>query len=184
MRARQLSIGFIGNASKSIWYDKTRINELEKFLRENEDNYLLFYNYTPELCEIFEVCEKLGYNIDVYCGEIKSLTFYERYSKMNPSEKLTNKKNIIIANFASGSTGLNWQEYNKCILFSTPVYKDYAQGHKRIHRVGQTADKVIYYCFYQRNWLDMNMRKALIGAIDYNEDMFQADLERVNSLKE
>lgn len=183
MRARQLSTGFIGNASKSIWYDKTRINKLEKFLGENEDNYLLFYNYTPELCEIFEICEKLGYNIDVYCGEIKSLTFYERYSKMNASEKLTNKKNIIIANFASGSTGLNWQEYNKCILFSTPVYKDYAQGHKRIHRVGQTADKVIYYCFYQQNWLDSNMRKALDGTIEYNEDLFAADLARVNELQ-
>nr|DAF50574.1 MAG TPA: Chromatin remodeling complex ATPase [Phage sp. ctqZP6] len=183
MRARQLSTGFIGNASKAIWYDRSRLDALEKFLSENEDNYLLFYNYTPELCEIFEICEKLDYNIDVYCGEIKSLMFYERYAKMSDAEKLTNKKNIIIANFASGSTGLNWQEYNKCILFSTPVYKDYAQGHKRVHRLGQKADKVLYYCFFQRNWLDMNMRKALDGTIEYNEDMFQADLARVNELK-
>lgn len=184
LRARQLSVGFIGNATKSIWYDRSRLDALEKFLSENEDNYLLFYNYTPELCEIFEICEKLGYNIDVYCGEVKSLHFYEQYTKMSDAEKLTNKKNIIIANFASGSTGLNWQEYNKCILFSTPVYKDYAQGHKRIHRLGQKASKVLYYCFFQRNWLDTNMRKALDGTIEYNEDMFQADLNRVNELKD
>ena len=184
LRARQLSVGFIGNATKSIWYDRSRLDALEKFLSENEDNYLLFYNYTPELCEIFEICEKLGYNIDVYCGEVKSLHFYEQYAKMSDAEKLTNKKNIIIANFASGSTGLNWQEYNKCILFSTPVYKDYAQGHKRIHRLGQKASKVLYYCFFQRNWLDINMRKALDGTIEYNEDMFQADLNRVNELKD
>lgn len=184
LRARQLSTGFIGNASKAIWYDRARLNALEKFLSENEDNYLLFYNYTPELIEIFDICERLGYNIDVYCGEIKSLTFYDRYTSQDAATRLTNTKNIIIANFASGSTGLNWQEYNKCILFSTPVFKDYAQGHKRVHRLGQKADRVLYYCFYQRNWLDVNMRKALDGSIEYNEDLFQADLDRINSLKE
>lgn len=184
LRARQLSTGFIGNASKAIWYDRARLNALEKFLSENEDNYLLFYNYTPELIEIFDICERLGYNIDVYCGEIKSLTFYDRYTSQDAATRLTNTKNIIIANFASGSTGLNWQEYNKCILFSTPVFKDYAQGHKRVHRLGQKADRVLYYCFYQRNWLDANMRKALDGSIEYNEDLFQADLDRINSLKE
>lgn len=182
LRARQLSVGFVGNSSKSIWYDRRRLSALERFLSENEDNYLLFYNYTPELYEIFDICEKLGYNIDVYCGEIKSLAFYERFAKMSESEKLVNKKNIILANFASGSTGINWQEYNKCIIFSTPVYKDYAQGHKRVHRLGQKANNVIYYCFYQNNWLDLRMRESLNGTIEYNEDMFQADLQRVNDL--
>lgn len=182
LRARQLSVGFIGNATNSIWYDKSRLNDLENFLKENEDNYLLFYNYTPELYEIFDICLRLDYNIDVYCGELKSLTFYEKYVKMSDGEKLINKKNIIIANFASGSTGINWQEYNKCILFSTPVYRDFAQGHKRIHRLGQKADKVLYYCFYQNNWLDRSMRDALDGTIEYNEDMFLSDLNRVNAL--
>lgn len=180
LRARQLSVGFVGNANTFIWYDKSRLNDLEKFLQENEDNYLLFYNYTPELYAIFDVCTKLEYNIDVYCGEIKSLTFYEKYSKMSEDEKLTNKKNIIIANFASGSTGINWQEYNKCIIFSTPLYKDFAQGHKRIHRLGQKSNKVLYYCFHQKNWLDYSMRQALDGTIEYNEDMFLSDLNRVN----
>lgn len=183
LRARQISIGFVGNASKAIWYDKSRLKALEKFLLENEDNYLLFYNYTPELVELYEICEKLGYNIDIYCGEIKSLMFYETYSKASDSDKLCNRKNIILANFASGSTGLNWQEYNKCIMFSIPLFKDYAQGHKRVHRLGQKADKVLYYCFYQQNWLDTNMRKALDGSIEYNEELFAADFERVNSLQ-
>ena len=43
LRARQLSIGFQGNAEESVWYDKRRLQLLEKFLSENEDNYLLFY---------------------------------------------------------------------------------------------------------------------------------------------
>lgn len=181
LRARQLSIGFQGNANKYEWYDRRRLNELEEFLDQNPDNYVLFYNYTPELFEIFSICEKLGYNIDVYCGELKSLYFYDKYKEQSKSEKFNNKKNLIISNFVSGSTGKNWQEYNKCIIFSTPVYKDWAQGIKRIHRLGQ-KNTVFYYNFFQYNFVDSNMKKALDENTDYNLEMFQSDLEANKAL--
>lgn len=181
MRARQLSIGFNGNAESCVWYDRSRLEELKRFLEQNEENYLLFYNYTPEMLELYDICEELGYNIDVYCGEVKSLTFYERYRKMSDADKLVNKKNIILANFASGSTGLNWQEYNHCIIFSCPTFRDYAQGIKRIHRLGQTKT-TFYHVFYQKNWLDKGMNDALAQAKEYDEKMFASDLARVNLL--
>jgi len=177
LRARQLSIGFNGNAEKSKWFDRTRLNDLEEFLKNNEDNYLLFYNYTPELLEIYDICDKLGYNIDVYCGEMKSLVFYEKYCSQTEEQQLTNKRNIILANFASGSTGINWQKYNKCIIFSMPLYKDYEQGIKRIHRIGQ-KNTVVYHIFMQNNWLDKSMKKALDDKIQYSNDMFENDLKK------
>lgn len=183
MRARQLAIGFNGNAETYHWFDKTRLESLKKFLSENEDNYLLFYNYTPEMFELYDICEELGYNIDVYCGEIKSLHFYNEFTKLSDSQKLTTKKNIILANFASGSTGLNWQEYNKCIIFSCPVYRDWAQGIKRIHRLGQKRT-VFYYIFSQDNWLDNAMNASLQQNIEYSSDMFESDLKRVQELLE
>lgn len=182
LRARQLSIGFQGNAEDYTWYDKRRIEQVKQFLETNEDNYLIFYNYTPELFELYQVCEDLDYNIDVYCGECKSLVFYEKYAKLKPEEKLTaKKKNVILANFASGSTGMNWQAYNKCIIFSIPLYKDYEQGIKRIHRTGQ-KETTIYHIFSQQNWLDKNMRAALDKSIQYSNDMFEADLRRVQEM--
>lgn len=183
LRSRQLSTGFIGNAEDSIWYDWRRVLQLKEFLKENPDNYLLFYNYTPELLMLYNICEELGYNIDVYCGEMKSLVFYEKYSKQSAEQRLSNTKNIILANFASGSTGLNWQNYNKCIIFSLPLYKDWAQGIKRIHRVGQTQT-TIYHVFYQNNFLDKGMYKALKEQIDYNKEMFESDLLRAQSFIE
>ena len=180
-RARELSIGFIGNEQESIWYDRSRLDRLKEFLSEHEDNYLLFYNFTPELLELYSICEELEYNIDVYCGITKSLVFYEKYANQSAEERLTNKKNIILANFASGSTGLNWQLYNKCIIFSLPLYKDWAQGIKRIHRTGQ-KNTVFYHIFYQNNWLDRGMKKALEEGIDYSNDMFESDLERVKEI--
>lgn len=181
MRARQLSIGFNGNAEESKWYNNARLNELKDFLANNEDNYVLFYNYTPELLGLYEICEELKYNVDVYCGEIKSLNFYDIYSKQDEDKRVTNKKNIILANFASGSEGKNWQAYNKCILFSIPVYKDWAQSLKRVHRTGQTKT-VFYHIFYQDNWLDREMYKSLRQQINYSQKMFESDLNRVEKI--
>ena len=181
LRARQLSIGFQGNAEKFEWYDERRYKEIERFLTENNDNYLIFYNYTPELYKLYDICENIGYNIDVYCGEVKSLHFYNAYQQLSDADKLVNKKNVILANFASGSTGMNWQEYDKCIICSIPLYKDYEQGIKRIHRTGQKYD-CIYHVFYQKNWLDESMMKALDGSIQYSNDMFESDLQRVQEI--
>lgn len=177
LRARQLSIGFQGNSSESVWFDKRRIDRLHSFLQANEDNYLIFYNYTPELLELYQVCDKLGYNIDVYCGEVKSLHFYETYRSQTESEKLVNNKNVIIANFASGSTGMNWQHYSKCIIFSIPLYKDYEQAIKRIHRTGQ-KETTVYHWFIQSNWLDISMRESLIEGTEYSEKMFEEVLSK------
>lgn len=181
MRARQMSIGFQGNAEKSKWYDTKRLEELKRLLEQNENNYLIFYNYTPEMLQIYDICEELGYNIDIYCGEIKSLQFYEQYANQSFSGKTQNTKNVIIANYASGSTGMNWQEYHNCILFSLPLYKDYSQGIKRIHRSGQKFD-CIYHMFYQDNWLDRGLLDSLNKSIDYNEKMFETDLKRVQEI--
>lgn len=183
LRTRQLSIGFQGNSEKYEWFDRRRLDELKKFLQTNEDNYLLFYNYTPELLEIYQICEELGYNIDVYCGECKSLFFYNKYEKQTETERLTNKKNIILANFASGSTGLNWQAYSQCILFSIPLYKDYEQGIKRINRIGQ-KETTVYHVFYQNNWLDKSMIKALQEQVEYSNEMFKYEFEKIKMFLE
>ena len=183
LRARQLSIGFQGNAEESIWYDHRRLNELRTLLEEQPDNYLIFYNFTPELLEIYNICEQLGYNIDVYSGDIKSTIFYDIYANQSPAKQVTNKKNVLIANFASGSTGMNWQAYNSCIIFSIPLFKDYEQGIARIHRLGQTR-VTIYHIFYQKNWLDEKMLKALETQTTYSNDMFESDLKRVQNVLE
>ena len=183
MRARQISIGFQGNAEGYVWFDNTRLNQLKQFLEDHEDNYLLFYNYTPELYEIERVCRELGYNVDIYSGEIKSLEFYNTYANQTPAEQLINKKNIILANFVSGSTGMNWQEYNKCIIFSKPPFRDWEQGLKRIHRAGQKST-CIYHLFYQENWLEKGMQETLDNGGEYNDEMFMADLKRNNEILE
>lgn len=181
LRARQLSIGFQGNESNDRWFDERRLEQLKKFLSENPNNYVLFYNFTSELTRLYDICEELGYNIDVYCGPVKSTYFYERYKEQKLEERLVNNKNIILSNFSSGSTGKNWQEYNNMIIFSLPVYKDWEQGLKRIHRLGQ-QHTTFYHIFYQDNWLDRSMLQSLKDCTDYSVKMFESDLNRVSRM--
>lgn len=175
LRARQLSIGFQGNAEDATWYDKSRLDAIKTFLENNPDNYVLFYNYVPEFLELFDICVELGYNVDVYNGEIKSLSNYERYEKLSPDAKTGDTKNIILSNFASGSTGMNWQEYSNCIIASLPTYKHWAQGLKRVHRSG-SRETVNYYVFKSDNWLDSGMWQSLMSGEEYSEAMFNKAL--------
>lgn len=175
LRARQLSIGFQGNAEDATWYDKSRLDAIKTFLENNPDNYVLFYNYVPEFLELFDICVELGYNVDVYNGEIKSLSNYERYEKLSPDAKTGDTKNIILSNFASGSTGMNWQEYSNCIIASLPTYKHWAQGLKRVHRSG-SRETVNYYVFKSDNWLDSGMWQSLMNGEEYSEAMFNKAL--------
>ena len=183
LRARELSIGFQGSSSDYEWFDEERLRSIHSFLEMNKNNYIIFYNYTPELIQLFNICDKLGYNIDIFCGEIKSLDFYNEYANQTEQQRLTNVGNVILANFASGSTGMNWQLYSKVIIASIPLYKDYAQAIKRVHRPGQ-KDTVFYHLFYQKNWLDLSMMKALKEQKQYSQDMYMADLERINNIME
>lgn len=175
LRARQLSIGFQGNAESALWFDNSRMEQIKTFLEDNPNNYVIFYNYTPEFYALFDIVDRLGYRIDVYNGEIKSLYFYDRYANQSEEEQCINKHNVILANFASGSTGMNWQLYSKCIIASLPPYKDWAQGLKRLHRVGQTSN-VEYHIFRSTNWLDDGMWSALMQNVEYTEEMFEKSL--------
>lgn len=176
MRTRQLSIGFQGNENEARWFNKTRLNEVKRLLEQNEDNYVLFYNFTPEFIELYEICEELNYKIDVFNGNIKSLFYYDEYSKLSEGQKLVNKKRIILSNFVSGSTGNNWQLYNKCIIFSLPTFNTYGQALKRIHRIGQ-KNSCIYHIFRQDNYIDDKMWEALQKGIDYDGKLFLNDIK-------
>ena len=76
---------------------------------------------------------------------------------------------------------MNWQLYNQCIVFSLPLYKDWAQGLKRIHRIGQ-QNTVVYHIFIQQNWLDYSMSQALKTQTQYSQEMFEADSKRIEEL--
>ncbi len=100
LRARQLSVGFQSDDTKTTWYSLDRINRISQFLVDHEDNYVIFYNYYAEFYALYDMLESIGYNVDVYNGAIKSLYFYEKYAAQDEVQRISNKRNVILANFA------------------------------------------------------------------------------------
>lgn len=89
---------------------------------------------------------------------------------------------MIIANYFSASTGNNWQEYDKTILFSLATYGYHVQALKRNHRIG-TKNTITYYLFLQDNYLDKSMWDSIQKRQIYNTEIFIKTTKEFNKLK-
>ncbi|UKS54235.1 SNF2-related protein [Mycoplasma feriruminatoris] len=182
LRTRQISIGFQGNSKDYHWFDYSRLNKLEQLLTNKIDNYIIFYNYDPEFDEIYKICKKLDYKIDIWNGNKKDITNYLEYLNLDETKKTTSKKRVIISNYFSGATGNNWQEYEKTILFSLAVYGYHEQALKRNHRIG-AKNTITYYLFLQNNYLDNSMWESIKKRQNYNKQIFKKDTKEFDKLK-
>lgn len=168
LRLRQLASGFMGNADESNFYSTWKLEKLTEILEDSEDNYVLFYNYTPELFMIMSVAEDLGYKYDIYNGSVKDLTYFY-------DEKIKTKK-LILANIASGSTGLNLQTYKNAIFYSLPdVWAEFEQGVGRIERTGQKSPYVDVYVIMTLDTVEGRIWDSLMKGKDYTDKMFERD---------
>jgi len=168
LRLRQLASGFMGNADESKYYSTWKLDKLQEILEDSEDNYVIFYNYTPELFMLMSIAEDLGYVYDVYNGSIKDLSYFY-------SDKIKNKK-LILANIASGSTGLNLQAYKNAIFYSLPdVWSDFEQGVGRIERTGQESPFVDVYVLMAIDTVEGRIWDSLMKGKDYTDKMFERD---------
>lgn len=171
MRGREASIGFgVDSGDVCEWLDRSRLDAFKRLLSEHPGNYAVFCNFNAELIELYDICESLGYKADVWCGRIKTMAHYDAWKEGDP------ERNAVICNFASGSTGLNLQKYHHAVFFSLPVYRDWAQAIKRIHRIGQSHPAVCHV-FMADNWLERGMRKAIGERKDYDERLFEEGMK-------
>jgi SNF2 family DNA or RNA helicase len=129
---------FKGDESEEIldydFKDYSRVNllleELEKIDLEN-NKVIIFHRYKSDLEMI---AEKLK-NYAVLNG---NLTENKKQHNLN---FFKNDCNILIANIASGSFGLNLQEANYIIYFNNTFdYSKRIQSEDRIYRIGQTKN--------------------------------------------
>ena len=117
---------------------------------------------------LMSIAEDLGYVYDVYNGSIKDLSYFY-------SDKIKNKK-LILANIASGSTGLNLQAYKNAIFYSLPdVWSDFEQGVGRIERTGQESPFVDVYVLMAIDTVEGRIWDSLMKGKDYTDKMFERD---------
>ena len=95
-----------------------------------ENKLVIWYRYNTDL-KLIEL--KLKQEFVVFNGLLKEKEKIENLKKFR-----FGKINILIANIASGSTGLNLQEANYMIYYNNTFdYAKRVQSEDRIHRIGQ-----------------------------------------------
>jgi SNF2 family DNA or RNA helicase len=141
-------------ANVSTWSKTEYIKEL---VEDISGNIIIFYNYNSELEEIKKV--------------LKNKTVFEcnGYSKNYPKEPewKTTKNSITLANYKSGSEGIEFTYADKIIFFSPPEsYTDYYQAIGRVHRLGQ-GKKVTIYKLNTHETIEESIYKSLENKEDF-----------------
>lgn len=178
LRLRQLASGYMGNADDHDYYNDNKQVYFQQLIENNEDDYVVFYNYTPELWLLVLAAEEANYAVDIYNGFIKDLTYHNMSDKewLKLKSKKGYKGRLLIANVASGSAGKNWQKYKSCIIFALPdTYKDLEQEIGRIERTGQKSPYVYVLLMITQNSVEENIYKTLLQRKDYTDTLFELD---------
>lgn len=194
LRARELASGFQGNAEDFTYFNNKRVDKLQEIMQELLDqsvmhgvdsNTIIFFNFVPEAIAIEKMLKSItsGPNheqwaIDYYYGQKHSLSNWEAYIKMPDEEKVKHTHNVILANFASGGTGMNWQDYHHCVIYSLPTFNSWDQSLARIYRMGQKSIHVIYDLIIGNNWVEEGMKEAIDKKQDYTNDLFKQEMEK------
>lgn len=166
LRARQLCSGFIKNhiigSDKDAW--------ISEFINETNENnrIVIFYSFDEERDKLIEICQHSGRPYSVYSGKIKEV------------DNFNNEENsVIIVNYASGGTGINWLSKAHVGIFYSPPesYLDFEQARKRLDRLGQ-KNRAMFYCLRTRDSVEDIIYKNIENKEDFDDEKFKKYLER------
>lgn len=166
---RQLASGSY-KEEKRISNHKTKA--LIDLLESNNENLIVFYNFTQELEEIKEIIKEKKIDIKVFeCnGNNKNYTTRHNY---------TTKRQIILIQYLSGATGIELHDF-KYVVFYSPTLSSqiYQQALKRVHRIGQ-KDNCFYYRFITEDTVEEKIYRTLAKGQDYTALMFEKEMKDI-----
>jgi len=164
MRLRQLCNGFIENYHIDYNSKYDRMIDLVKYY---DKRIVIFVNYTKEAEMIYEKLKDIK-PISIYTGQIKDI------------ENFKNEENsVIITNYGSGGTGINWLSIAAVAIFFSPPesYLQFEQARKRLDRIGQKNNVYIYKYCTERS-VEEAIYKSLEQKQDFDDRKFEEYLQK------
>jgi SNF2 family DNA or RNA helicase len=154
-----------------------KLDALEEILDDipKDSRLIIFhiFNKSGEIICDFLTKKKIKFAAINSTSEEDAVTSYKKY-------QTDSKIKILVANLASGSTGLNLQSANYVIFWEPtdrPIWQK--QAEKRVHRHGQTK-RVYYYHFITKYTVEEKIRQFLIEG----KNLFDALITGKISTKE
>lgn len=165
LRLQQVSSGYMPTDSGDLLHifedpkKNPRIKTLLDSLEDIEGSVIIWCRFVEEIKQIKEV---LGDDAICYYGAI---------SQENRRDALiefrSGNKRFFVGNVATGGIGLNLTQATTVIYYSnTFSYEDRKQSEDRAHRIGQTADRVLYIDLQATGSIDEKIIQALLVKED------------------
>jgi hypothetical protein len=161
LRLQQVSSGYMPNDDGKLIQifddpkDNPRIKTLVDSLEDIEGSVIIWCRFVEEIRQLKEI---LGNDAVCYYGGVSQEGRLENLNLFRSGEK-----RFFIGNVATGGIGLNLTQATTVIYYSnTFSYEDRKQSEDRAHRIGQTADKVLYLDLQAESTIDEKIIKALM----------------------
>lgn len=143
-------------------YNSNKLSALKDLLESTNDRLIIFYNFTEEMKQMKELCERLDKPISIVNGQTKGLENYK--SKDNT---------VVLVQYQAGAMGLNLQKSNKIIYYSLPLASElFEQSKKRTHRIGQTRTCMYWYLITKCS-IEEQIFETLKERRDYTNKLFE-----------
>ena len=162
------TLNFKVNSDYRVKLLKETVDEIDLV----ENKLVIWYRYNTDL-KLIE--SKLKQEFVVFNGLLKEKEKIENLKKFR-----FGKINILVANIASGSTGLNLQEANYMIYYNNTFdYAKRVQSEDRIHRIGQTKNCHIVDV---ESWFGID--EKISKAIKNKKSLAKELREKINEVKD
>lgn len=183
LRERMYEGKFLDNSSALMHALRQSIIEpkvkwLDNFLEGASDNVVVFYNYTSERDAILEMIKKSHKGRQVFRQD------GEKHEVPNKSEWEGLRRTITLAQYQSGSTGIELTYAATTVYFSpTYSYSNYEQSVGRTNRNGQTR-KLTMYLLCAPTTLEKDIWAALRNKTDFQTSQWYAEKFEAGEIKE
>lgn len=145
--------------------NKYKINWIKDFLDGFSERVVIYYEYDHQCSQLYDEISKL---------KRPCARFNSTYKEKNIFEE--NENAVILVQYKSGSTGLDWlkQAYVEIFYTLPDSYIEFYQAKGRINRVGQTKKPLYYILLAGDSKSADNLNyQALKNKTDFNDDFYE-----------
>lgn len=182
LRLQQITGGFITHTNedtgkkKNLQVGTEKLDLLKEILMDipPHKKVVIFVRFLPDIKAIAKVVKKAGRTVVKFTGKTK------KKGKIVRDFQTKRDPQVFVAQIRTGGLGLDLFAADTAIFFSPDFsYGNYEQARARVHRIGQTADKVTYIHLVAKGTVD----EVILKALREKRDMAEVVLEHYRKLK-
>jgi SNF2 family DNA or RNA helicase len=168
LRLQQVAGGFVNDddgTTHQVGTEKLEacMDLLDDLLSAQDRKVVVFCNFVPELLALSRECKSSGIRAALLYGD----TPQDERARIQREFASDGGPHVLICQIRTGGVGLNLQRADTAVFYSTGwSLESWLQARGRIHRPGQTADKVQYFSIVAKNTVDEDIHEALAKKED------------------